>query len=70
MLKQKSEQDNLIMRVLNVDHIAHIIANTNKGTLTLILRKGGNENDYRFSLDAVPYEDKTNKELLNLFFPN
>lgn len=70
MLKEKSQRDNQIMRVMKLYSISHLIANTDKGTLTLTLVKGGNENDYRFSLDAVPYDDKTNKELLQLFYAN
>lgn len=66
-LKTKSEVDNQIMRLMKVETLSHVIATTNKGTLTLSLSKGGTENDYRFILDAVPYDDKTNKELLTLF---
>lgn len=70
MLKEKSVIDNQIMRVMKIDSISHLVANTNRGTLTLTLTKGGGENDYRYALDAVPYDDKTNKELLELFYGN
>lgn len=66
-LKEKAVVDNQIMSLLKVETLAHQVATTNKGTLTLSLHKGGNENDYRFILDAVPLEDKTNKELIEHF---
>ena len=70
MLKEKSVKDNQIMRVMKINSISHIIANTERGVLTLTLEKNGTENDYRYALDAVPYDDKTNKELLELFYGN
>ncbi len=70
MLKTKSQIDNQIMRVLKINAISHLIANTDRGVLTLTLAKRGTENDYRYALDAVPYDDKTNKELLELFYGN
>lgn len=70
MLKEKSQKDNQIMRVMKINSISHLIANTDRGTLTLTLAKGGTENDYRYALDAVPYDDKTNKELIELFYGN
>ena len=66
-LKSMAEKDNLIMRVLKISDISHILAKTNKGDLTLRLAYEGTEKDYRFVLDAVPVEDKQNKELLDLF---
>lgn len=55
------------MSTMKVSSISHVIAQTDKGTLTLKLPKGGSEYDYRFVLDAVPYGDAENKELLSLF---
>lgn len=66
-LNQWAKQDNLAMKVLKVNELRHIICTTDKGDLSMMLRKGGGENDYRFILDAVPCEDKQNKELLQLF---
>lgn len=66
-LTEKAQKDNYIMKVMNIPSISHVIAHTDKGTLTLKLSKGGSEYDYRFVLDAVPYGDKENKELLELF---
>lgn len=66
-LKGKSVIDNKIMSLTKVNELRHIIAHTDKGDLCLLLKKGESERDYRFILDAVPYEDKENKELLELF---
>jgi hypothetical protein len=66
-LKEWAKQDNLIMRALKVSEISHIVAKTNLGDLNLKLNKDGTDNDYRFTLDAVPFEDKENKELIKLF---
>ena len=60
-------KDNLIMKVLKISEISHILAKTNKGDLTLRLAYEETEKDYKFVLDAVPVEDKQNKELLDLF---
>ena len=59
------EKDQLIMKVLKTSEISHVLAKTNKGDLTLKLIFG--EKDYRFFLDAVPMEDKENKQLIKLF---
>ena len=64
-IKEMCEKDQLIMKVLKISEISHILAKTNKGDLTLKLRFG--EKDYKFFLDAVPMEDKENKELIKLF---
>lgn len=66
-LSQMADRDNLIMKALKVSEVSSIIAKTNKGELTLRLKYEGTGNDYRFTLDAVPLEDKENKELLKLF---
>lgn len=66
-LKEMSQKDNLIMRALKLSEISHTIAKTNKGDLNLKLTYEGTENDYKFVLDAVPLEEKSNKELLSLF---
>lgn len=61
------KSDTKIMNLLKVTEIRHYVAQTNKGDLTLMLRKGDNE--YRLVLDAVPLEDELSKELLALLFP-
>lgn len=70
-LKEKLEamamRDNAVMRVLKVTDISHVIANTSGGSLVLKLPFKGTGNDYKFVLDAVPYSDKENKELMALF---
>lgn len=66
-LKEKAKIDNAIMRITKVSELRHIVATTDKGELWLCLRKGETEKDYRFVLDAVPYSDDDNKELLALF---
>lgn len=66
-LKEKAKIDNAIISALKLTEIRHIIAHTNKGDLCLMLPKDGLAKDYRFVLDAVPYDDKTNSELMALF---
>lgn len=66
-LTQWAKQDNLAMKVLKVNELRHIICSTDKGDLSLMLRKGGTERDYRFILDAVPLDEAKNKELMQLF---
>lgn len=66
-LQEKAGQDNAIMHVLKVDELSHILARTDKGDLTLKLRKGATHKDYVFHLDSVPYPEETNAKLLELF---
>lgn len=63
-LKQKADNDNQMMKLLKITHISHILATTDKGVLALRLDKGGNENDYYFTLDAVPLDAQNNKEMM------
>lgn len=65
--EQRSQQDNRIMKLLEATEVRHLIAHTNKGELTLMLRKGETAKDYRFVLDSVPLEDEKNDELKELF---
>ena len=67
-LEQMAKNDNLVMLSLKVNEIAHVIAQTDKGTLTMKLNKGGGASDYSFVLDAVPLDEKKTKELLGLLF--
>lgn len=65
--EQKAAQDNKIMKILGITEIKHLIAHTNKGELTLMLRKGERAHDYRFVIDSVPLEDEKNDELKELY---
>lgn len=65
-LDKKAIKDNQIMKIMKVSEISHILADTNRGTLTLKLIFGGKGQDYRLFLDAVPFNDEENKELLSL----
>lgn len=67
-LELKAKQDNLIMSILKTSEIGHVIATTSKGPLVLRLPFKGEAKDYRFILDAVPFDDKKNDELISLFF--
>lgn len=68
-LNQKAKIDNQIMKTIKVEEISHILAKTNRGELTMRLVRGGVGLDYRFFLDAVPFDDKDNEYLLELFTP-
>lgn len=65
-LNEKARIDNLVMKSIKVQEISHVIANTNKGQLTLRLNLGGTGKDYRFVLDAVPFNEKDSDKLLGL----
>lgn len=67
-LELKAKNDNLIMGILKVSELGHIVATTNKGPLVLRLPYKGSARDYRFILDAVPFDNKSNKELIARFF--
>lgn len=62
----KATKDNKVMKLLGLTEIRHLIAHTNKGELTMMLRKGESVNEYRFVLDAVPLEDEQNANLKEL----
>lgn len=64
---KESIRDNKIMALLGLEEISHVVAHTNRGELTLTLRKGNSEKGYRFNLDSVPLEDEKNLELKELF---
>ena len=66
-LTKKADQDNALMHVLRINEIAHVLAQTDKGVLTLRLRKGETAKDYTFVLDSVPYTKDVNDKLLELF---
>jgi len=49
------------MRILKVSVLNHLILKTDKGDLTLQIRKG--EETYQFVLDSVPVSEEKQKEL-------
>lgn len=61
------KKDNEIINLLKVNEISRIICNTDRGQLTLRLRKG--ETAYRFILDAVELPKDLNKELMEVIYP-
>lgn len=61
------KQDDRIMKLLEVSTINRVICHTNKGVLTLQIRKG--ETNYHLVLDAVPLLPDLNKELMDILFP-
>lgn len=52
---------------MKVSELAHTIAKTDKGDLTLKLVYGQTGDDYTFVLDAVPFDQEQNKQLIALF---
>lgn len=66
-IQDKAKLDNKIMKAMKVGEIRHVVAETNKGQLNLMLALGGTHHDYKFVLDAVPFDEKTNKQLIEFF---
>ena len=66
-LSEKAKVDNAVMRITKVSEIRHVIAHTSHGDLCLMLPFKGTAKDYRFVLDAIPFVDKENQELIELF---
>lgn len=62
------QTDDKIIKILKVSELRHMLAHTNVGDLTVLIRKG--EKEYTFCLDAVPVNKEQNKELKELYFPN
>lgn len=62
------EQDDKIIKLLDLKEIRRIVCDTDKGYLKLLIRKG--ENKYHLELDSVPLEPNLNKELMDLLFTN
>lgn len=67
MLDKILKQDDEVMKILNVSTIHRIICETDKGKLSLQIRKG--EKEYHLVLDAVPLSKQDNKDLMALLFP-
>lgn len=61
------KQDDAIFKTLNLKTINRLICTTDKGILTLQIRKG--ETHYYLCLDSVPLEKELNKTLMELIFP-
>jgi len=61
------KQDNKVMELLKVSEVNRVLCFTDKGTLTLKIRKG--DKQYHLVLDSVPLDKHTNKELMELLFP-
>jgi hypothetical protein len=66
-LTTMAKRDNYLMKLMKLGEIRHVICHSDKGDFCLMLSKDGQAKDYRFVLDAVPVDNKTNKELLELF---
>ncbi len=67
MLDKTIKQDSRIMELLKVSTINRIICSTDKGMLTLQIRKG--DKGYHLVLDAVPLDKEKNDELMSILFP-
>lgn len=61
------QQDDKIMKMLEVVDIRRVICNTNKGVLEVMIRKG--DTKYFLTLDSVPLAKELNKELMDTLFP-
>ncbi len=61
------KQDNEVMKILKVNVIQRVVCHTDKGILTLQIRKG--DTKYHLVLDAVPLDKDDNKELMDMLFP-
>jgi hypothetical protein len=59
------KQDKLLMKLLKVSSIAHLLVRTNKGDLHKVLRD--TDKDYHYTLDSVPVDKETAKELIKLY---
>lgn len=59
--------DDQIFKQLDLKTINRLICTTDKGVLSLQIRKG--EQNYHLCLDSVPVEKELNKTLMDLLFP-
>ena len=66
-MQETIKKDSKIMEMLKVSTINRIVCNTDKGMLTLQIRKG--ESKYELVLDSVPLLPEVNKELMDILFP-
>lgn len=63
-MKEQMKLDKKLIQMFGLDHISHLIRNTSKGPLSLLLRKESEE--YEYILDAVPVGKDEAKELKKL----
>lgn len=61
------QKDKEIMLILKLKELRHVIAHTPMGEICLCLRF--DEDNYFFTLDAVPVEKERNEKLLKLYKP-
>jgi hypothetical protein len=60
------KQDDALMKSLELKTINRIICITDKGTLSLQIRKG--DSKYHLVLDSVPLDKEKNEEIMDLLF--
>lgn len=66
-MEKTIKTDNQIMSLLKLNTINRLICQTDKGMLTLQIRK--EENNYHLLLDSVPLNEDENNELMSMLFP-
>lgn len=67
MIEKTLKADDLLMKNLELKTINRLICTTDKGVLSLQIRKG--EQNYHLCLDSVPLNKELNKTLMDLLFP-
>lgn len=55
----------VVMHLIKSDSISYVLAKTDKGELTLRLRKG--DDDWQVCLDAVPLEEEAQVKIKKLY---
>lgn len=66
-MKTLKTDTSLMTLLRGVTKVSRLLCKTNMGELMLCLEKGSNE--YYLSLDSVPLDKETNKEVMDLLFP-
>lgn len=67
MINKTIITDDAIFKTLDLKWIGRLVCTTDRGPLTLQIRKG--ESTYHLCLDSVPLDKKINDELMALLFP-
>lgn len=62
--KTQLEKDQVLIRLLKIDRLSYLLADTSKGKLEKNLRK--DSNTYYYSLDSVPLNEEDTKSLLSI----
>jgi 5'(3')-deoxyribonucleotidase len=62
---QNIKSDKAIMRILKIKELRHVLAHTSSGELCRCIRK--DEDEYFFTLDAVPVSKEQNEELKKIY---